>query len=84
MLGIPCQSAQFVADRDIFILEVHTPIFSRWLDADQIWKALFKTSLLLERCRNLKKKKYPNISGLHTSNHALCHVSRMITLSLEH
>lgn len=56
LLGNTSQSTQVVADRDLFTLAVHTPIFSRWLDTDQIWKALSKMSLLLEKMQNLKKK----------------------------
>lgn len=52
-IGIACQSAPVVADRDIFILAVHTPIFSRWLDTEKIWKALSKVSLLLEKMKEL-------------------------------
>jgi hypothetical protein len=56
LLGNTSQSTQVVADRDLFTLAVHTPIFSRWLDTDQIWKALSKMSLLLEKMQNFFKE----------------------------
>lgn len=68
----------------MYNLAIHIPIFSQWLDTDQVWRALSKNTLLLEKIQNLKAKTLQNVRAFYPHVAQLFQVSEIIIWELAH